>query len=357
MVLKPNLPLKTRLYFCETLPDPANLGNGTVLIYDRFLETLSPDFSKWIRRFKTRYPVIAGEELKQLRSFPAHFEALLELTSSLAPSDITFVSLGGGSVGDFTGFVASTFKRGVRLIHMPSTWLAAIDSVHGGKTALNAAGVKNSIGTFYPASEVYLIKPILSLQSQPRQEEALGELAKIALIDGGAWTLKISKKSALSANQKLWSLLPEAIRAKLKVVKRDPFERNGIRRVLNLGHTLGHVIESYHQMPHGKAVAQGLIFSLHWSAQRRLLTPKQAQQNLEWLENHFQITPELKPVPSSEFLALLMQDKKRESCASINFVFIKGRKGAAQGRLKCVVEKIKCAEFLSEAKRQGWVSK
>lgn len=320
-----------------------------MLIYDRFLESHSPQIRRWIQRFKYRYPVQAGESLKQLASFPAHFESLLALSAEISPKELCFVSLGGGSVGDFTGFVASTFKRGVGLIHFPSTWLAAMDSVHGGKTALNAGGIKNTIGTFYPASRVYLVKSLLESQPPARQQEALGELAKTALIDGGPWVKRLGHSPGALTNERLWEFLPDAIRSKMKVVNADPLESNGHRRLLNLGHTLGHVIESHHEIAHGKAVAQGLIFSLLWSGERKLLSAKATQARLRWLKDVFNIVAEPQPLTQRKFDQLLNQDKKKASSQSVYFIFITSR--------GCKIEKVHQRDLIREARRQGWIKK
>ena len=92
--------------------------------------------------FPQRYGVCAGEDLKDLAAFPKHVEHLLEIAAPLPQSRLSVVALGGGSVGDFAGFFASVFKRGVPLQQIPSTWLAAIDSAHGGKNALNVGRAK-----------------------------------------------------------------------------------------------------------------------------------------------------------------------------------------------------------------------
>src|SRR5690606_36298588 len=103
-----------------------------------------------------------GEELKQIKNFPGHIRKISKVLGEANHRGLTIIVVGGGSVGDFGGFVASVYRRGVNLIHIPSTWLAAVDSSHGGKTALNVFSVKNQIGSFYPAKEIYLLEPLLA---------------------------------------------------------------------------------------------------------------------------------------------------------------------------------------------------
>src|SRR6185295_5151716 len=114
-------------------------------------------FRNWLKKFPCRYGVKSGESLKDLEKFPGHCKAILQMTEKIETRPLQLIAVGGGSVGDFAGFVASTLKRGVPLIHVPSTWLAAIDSTHGGKTALNVAGIKNQIGTFKQAEKIIVV--------------------------------------------------------------------------------------------------------------------------------------------------------------------------------------------------------
>ena len=95
------------------------------------------------------------------------------------------VSFGGGSIGDLSGFVASIYKRGVPLIHIPTTWLSALDSAHGGKNALNFSKVKNLVGTYYFPEQVYIVKEILNQLPEEREREAYGEVLKMAIVGGG----------------------------------------------------------------------------------------------------------------------------------------------------------------------------
>ncbi|MBX9767953.1 MAG: 3-dehydroquinate synthase [Bdellovibrionales bacterium] len=336
--------VSSKIVFHKKIPKSKIFGDACVLIYDRRLENLVLDFEKFRKNFAVSYPVNAGENLKSLSDFPKHIEALLEKTAGL--SDLTFVGMGGGSVGDFTGFIASIYKRGVRLIHIPTTWLAAMDSSHGGKTGLNVGTRKNQIGTFYPAAEVHLIRDIFKHQPEQLALDALGELAKIGLIHGGDLCRKLKQGA------ELWDALPDAIRAKLKVVKKDPLEMKGHRRVLNLGHTLGHVLELEMGLSHGAAVAQGIFFSLDWGYHRGSVSEKNYEECLALLSvlGLKKLSgKQLEKAPSAErALALLRSDKKGAGLDKVYFIFVK-RPG------KVVQEKVAMSDILKEAQRQGFV--
>ena len=340
--------MKSKLHFTDRLPKAAGFGNDALLIFDRKLTSYVPGFSAWAEQFPVNYSVASGETLKDLKTFPKHIERILKLTQNLSARNLTVVVAGGGSVGDFGGFIASVLKRGVKLVQVPTTWLSAIDSAHGGKTALNAGGNKNQIGTFYLASDVYLVRSVLTAQPKARAQDAFGELAKIALIDGGVWVKKLERSSSAKANDLLWKNLKSAIDAKLKVVRKDPNEKKGLRQVLNLGHTVGHVIESELKLSHGEAVAQGLFFSLAWSFRRGDLSIEDYGRARGLLENTFGIRAVRSKLKAARLRSGLLQDKKRDSKQTLTFVFLKkfGRP---------VRESVTVDEILFEAKEQGLV--
>jgi 3-dehydroquinate synthetase len=235
-----------------------------VAFVDEALLKRVPGIRKWLSNFDLQIPLQAGEELKSASRIESVVETLVSAPVVYARGSTRFFAVGGGSIGDFTGFLASTFLRGVELVQVPTTWVSAMDSAHGGKTALNAAGVKNILGTFHNAAEAWIIEDFFRKQGGDRLDEALGEAAKMALLDERVWKASASgaKKPAHWNAARMWKLLPEIIDAKLRVVARDPFETRGARRVLNLGHTLGHALEAHHGLSHGKAVGIGLYFSL-----------------------------------------------------------------------------------------------
>jgi len=346
---------QSKLHYVNQWPSPKKFGDDVLLIYDRIFDR-HPKVSGWVKQFPVRYPVMSGEELKSLKKFPQHMEAILQKTQVLSSRKLKIVVLGGGSVGDFGGFVASIYKRGVELIHIPSTWLAAMDSAHGGKTALNARGAKNQVGTFYPAKDIYLVKPLLLAQPEERGFEALGELIKMALLSGGALFAKLNRVGTLNAAA-LWTLLPLLVKEKYKIVAKDPEEKQGIRHLLNFGHTMGHVVEAHYGLPHGVAVLAGLQFALEWSFEKGFMTQKdylklmqakfwmkavQAKKKSVWKNLSMMALLSERP---QRFMHYLEQDKKKTSSKKLRFVFLKNPG-------KPVIAEVPLAEIIPEIARQ-----
>lgn len=328
-----------KLHFCYKWPSLQSANS--LLIYDKILERKA---QKWIRRFDLRYAVQAGEDLKDLKKFPLHIQSILKILGGSASSKLQIVVLGGGSVGDFGGFVASVLKRGVKLIHVPSTWLAAVDSAHGGKTALNVGVFKNQIGSFYSASEIYMIEEVLKSQPSTRAAESSGEVLKMALIQGGSIWHKVRNLPTLTP-EVMWNILPALVKAKYKIVKQDPLEKKGLRYVLNLGHSMGHVYEPLLGLPHGEAVGFGLLFSLQWSFHKGYCSEQEYKSILSApLFRYFQTHPHYKKclsLSSKAIEPLLKQDKKKSTHNHLQFVFLK-----SVG--KVFVEPVKIQEILKE---------
>ncbi len=317
--------MKSKLVFSDRFPSPNALAEHPILIFDSFL-LKNKNTKKWIESFPHRIEVKAGESLKQFKQFEKHFIDVLRIVEQTKIKNISLIGLGGGSVGDFVGFMASVFKRGVPLIHIPSTWLAAIDSAHGGKTALNVAGYKNQIGTFYKAEQIFLIKSLLENQPEERVYEAMGEVLKTVLLNGGALWKKTRNQSSFSKTT-LWKILPDLIAYKYKIVNQDPYETKGIRFFLNFGHTFGHVLESIHQLPHGVAVNYGLRLALDFSLQKKILSQKEYDQInnneliIKYLFSSVDAINLIKKTPKLE--KHLLQDKKSSEKNKIRFVFLR----------------------------------
>lgn len=179
----------------------------------------------------------------------------------------TLVLIGGGALLDLGGFAASTYMRGIETIYVPTTLLSMVDASVGGKTAIDFLGVKNLIGSFHPASEV--IMDIDFLRTLPLEEllSGYGEVIKHATLMGGdAWREVCRIGDPVGLMDEEWQMLIEkSIAYKTAVVEADPKEQ-GLRRILNIGHTVGHALEAYayqnefrRTLPHGEAVVLGLI--------------------------------------------------------------------------------------------------
>ncbi len=174
------------------------------------------------------------------------------------------INLGGGVVTDLGGFAASTFKRGIPFINIPTTLLSAVDAAIGGKTGINFRGLKNEIGVFNEASDVIISTSFLSTLPNEEIKSGYAEMLKHGLLKGeeSFEALINFDINSLDADR-LLSLLQESVEIKADVVRKDPHE-HGLRRALNLGHTAAHAFESFaisqgKPVPHGYAVAWGLV--------------------------------------------------------------------------------------------------
>lgn len=208
----------------------------------------------------------AGEASKTLATAATLYDALLDADFDRRD---WLVAVGGGVVGDLTGFVASTFLRGVPYIQVPTTTLAAVDSSVGGKTAVNTPKGKNLVGTFYPPRGVLVAASHLATQERSAHAAGLVEALKMAAtFDITLFETMIENATALLAYDPgaLLPVLSRAVQLKADVVSRDERETS-VRAVLNYGHTIGHAIEAGEQysMWHGNAVAMGMIAEAEWA--------------------------------------------------------------------------------------------
>lgn len=199
---------------------------------------------------------------------------LLErLSSSNTGRDTPIIALGGGSVGDLAGLAAALFKRGCPIVHIPTTLLAQADSAIGGKTAIDAFGEKNLIGTFHQPSLV-IVDPGYLDTLDPRQLRAgYAEVVKYGLIDDPAFFAwcETNGRGVLAGHPDLRLHAIEAsIRSKARIIAADVEDRTGNRALLNFGHSFGHAIEAeagIGTILHGEAVALGLVLAFRFSAE------------------------------------------------------------------------------------------
>ncbi|MEK6773052.1 MAG: hypothetical protein AABY64_03855 [Bdellovibrionota bacterium] len=340
--------MKSKVIFRNTLAKRSSYPNSTVLLYDQDLLKYSLSFRKWAKAFSVRIGLPAGEASKSLENFPELVQTVLKESENFSSREMTILVVGGGTLTDLGGFLASVIKRGVKLILVPTTWLAAMDSSHGGKNGLNISNYKNQIGTFYFPEKIEIVKEILFVQPEQRAVEVFGELMKMALISKSSLFSQLKKIKKID-NQKIYSALPLAIKAKNDVVNKDPLELKKIRHVLNLGHTFAHAIEGSFDISHGEAVLYGVVFSLIWSRSNKFLSDREFEEIIQattWpISFQSDIYHQLLQAPVSDIKKSLMQDKKRSNKGNILEPFI-------YGRGKVVLKSIVINDFLSEFKRQ-----
>ena len=229
------------------------------------------------------------------------------------------VALGGGVVGDLAGFAASTWLRGVPWVAVPTTLLAQVDSSVGGKTGIDLPTGKNLVGAFHQPAGVVVDPSVLATLPPRHIRAGLAEVLKTGMAaDAALFRWCEANADALAAQELpvLASAVARCIRVKARVVQADEREREGgSRTALNLGHTLGHAIESalgYRRMLHGEAVAIGLRAAAALSVSVAGLDPG-SRVRLEAMLDHVGLPLRMPPLPMRTLLAAMQRDKKRSS--------------------------------------------
>jgi 3-dehydroquinate synthase len=253
-----------------------------------------------------------GEQYKQLDTLNTVFTALLEHRFNRG---CTLVALGGGVIGDITGFAAACYQRGVAFLQIPTTLLAQVDSSVGGKTGVNHALGKNMIGAFHQPGCVIIDTDTLDTLDERQLAAGLAEVIKYGLIrDAGFFGWLEDNMESLKARDKqaLGHAIERSCSIKAEIVAADERE-SGLRALLNLGHTFGHAIETgtgYGTWLHGEAVAAGMVMAAELSARLGWL-PAEALARTEMLLRRAGLpTRPPETMDATHFMALMAMDKK-----------------------------------------------
>ena len=258
-------------------------------------------------------------------------DSLAEVWTALSQGGATrhslMINLGGGMVTDLGGFAASTFKRGIDFINIPTTLLAMVDASVGGKTGINFGGLKNEIGVFSDSKFVIINTQFLDTLDHDNICSGYAEMLKHGLIsDNKHWAELVGFNLAQPDLAQLQRMVAESIKVKERIVTEDPHE-HGIREALNLGHTVGHALESFamkHGRPvlHGYAVAYGMVCELYLSARKTGFPTDKMHQTVRFILDHYDRLPyTCDDYP--ELLELMRHDKKNTS-GIINFTLLGG---------------------------------
>lgn len=237
------------------------------------------------------------------------------------------INLGGGVITDIGGFVASTFKRGIDFIHIPTTLLAMVDASVGGKNGVDLGNLKNQIGVINVPKMVLVDTEYLATLPQNEMRSGLAEMLKHGLIyDAAYWSEFRNLGSADFAD--FDGLIYRSIEIKNEIVMQDPTE-NGIRKALNFGHTLGHAIESYflenenkRNLLHGEAIAAGMILESYISWQKKLISAAEYIEIKSSINDVFELI-QFEEKDLNPILDLLIHDKKNEY-GKIQFALLDG---------------------------------
>ncbi|HLV23220.1 MAG TPA: 3-dehydroquinate synthase [Moheibacter sp.] len=264
----------------------------------------------------------AGEESKAIEIAVQVWETMSETQASRKS---LMINLGGGMITDMGGFIASTFKRGIDFINIPTSLLAMVDASVGGKTGIDLNGIKNLIGTF-AMPELTLIHPEF-LQTLPEREfrSGLAEMLKHGLIhDKNHWLelIEIENFDFISIDY----LIEKSVKIKQEIVEKDPFE-NGIRKILNFGHTIGHALESQllqteNPLLHGEAISVGMMVESILSYENELISKDELDEIFTNLIRIFgKIPVDEESIPD---LLLWMKNDKKNQNDHISFSLLDG---------------------------------
>ena len=288
----------------------------TVLFCDQLFEKVD-----WLPSHVT--VLDCGEENKSVESVSRIW---MMLSKQGARRSSILVCVGGGVVTDLGGFAASTFKRGMRCINVPTTLLAQVDASLGGKTGFNFNGLKNEIGTFSIPEKVIIDTRFLNHLPVRERMSGFAEMIKHGLLSNREYlTRLLNLEYRETTPEYMLELIRRSVTIKNEIVSRDPREQ-GLRKVLNFGHTIGHAIESLSIMQgspllHGEAVALGLVAELYLSVKEKGFPEEVYREVRDFVKQHYPPYPLMDHVDT--LYELMLHDKKNERWG-VNFTLLSG---------------------------------
>ncbi len=268
------------------------------------------------------YKFPSGEKSKSFKQISELHKVMLE---NKLGRDTLVVAIGGGVTGDATGFAASIFMRGIPIVHIPTTLLAAVDSSLGGKTGINFNNTKNVIGSFYQPKFVLIDTNFFASLPEKEITCGLGEIIKYAYLTGQNFyddvflSFNYFYQKDFSKTEKL---IANSISVKAEVVSSDEKE-TGLRKILNFGHTFAHAFESelHFKIKHGQAVLAGIICALYLSHEKGFINEKQLKKFL-YLPKQIPLPASLKKLDKEKLYRVMLSDKKNRD-GKIKFVLLK----------------------------------
>jgi 3-dehydroquinate synthase len=305
------------------LLDQSGLGASRIIVSSPVVWQLHGEA---FRRVSAATPILVpdGERFKNAVTVGRVYEGLL---AAGADRSTVVIAVGGGVIGDLVGFAAATYLRGVRLVQVPTTVMAQVDSAIGGKVGINHPLGKNLIGAFHSPRLVVADPAVLS--TLPRREFRAGvyEIIKYGVIASAPLfeQLQTSLPALFARDQAVLAhVVSESCRIKGEIVSADERE-SGLRRVLNFGHTIGHALEAvtrYRRLRHGEAVAYGMLAAMHLGAARGV-TPPEAQRRVASLIASLGPLPPIADLSCKEVVGAIAHDKKIVD-ATLHFVVATG---------------------------------
>jgi 3-dehydroquinate synthase len=256
-----------------------------------------------------------GEKTKSLPVISDLYERMVELK---ADRRTVVVAVGGGVIGDASGFLAATYNRGVPFVQVPTTLLADVDSSVGGKVGVNLAAAKNLIGSFYQPLGVFIDTAVLATLPDRDYRSGLAEVVKYGVIlDADFFTYLEQNVDGINAREPfvLRHIIARSCELKAHVVKEDEYERTGLRAVLNYGHTYAHAFEAlagYGELMHGEAVSIGMLYASRLAEKRGLIEAAMTARQRTLLEQIGVVTalPDPAAFSTDDILSKMRLDKK-----------------------------------------------
>lgn len=318
-----------------------------ILVDEHTKKHCLPKIKKWIPELQKAkvISIKSGEQNKNLKTCTKIWNELLKQN---ADRRSLLINLGGGVITDIGGFAASTFKRGIVFINLPTTLLSQVDASVGGKTGIDFNAYKNQIGTFAFPKAVFIVPDFLKTLDHRQLLSGFAEIVKHGLIADKNYWKDIKTLSSSLLNQKKgtngdsWEeFIFKSIQIKNEIVLKDPYE-NGLRKALNFGHTIGHAVESLSlkkdrkPLLHGEAIAIGMICESYLSRKYCGLPSKEMEDIHSFIRSIF----DPKPVKHSfqSLVSIMKQDKKNRD-AEINFTLLNSI-GKAEINNSCAEELI-----------------
>jgi len=286
-----------------------------------------PHLEAYLKMPFSSIQIVSGEKFKNLKTCTLMWDALMK---NGCDRKSLVINLGGGVIGDMGGFVASTYMRGVKFIQMPTTLLSQVDASVGGKLGIDFLGYKNMIGMFQNPELVWVETRFLKTLPERELKSGFAEVIKHGLIQSAPlWEKVVSKKMDLT-DEEWTSLVDESVQIKNKIVKEDPKE-NGLRKILNFGHTIGHAVETFFleekedqkfgRLLHGEAIAIGMICESYISYKEGYLSGPELKQIRDFIDTIYPLEHKLMPF-KEQIIKNLKLDKKNEA-GEINFSLLK----------------------------------
>jgi len=311
-----------------------------LLMDENIMEHCWPILTKDTQNLKNAELIVIEPGEKQ-KDIEIAIQLWQTLTEYHADRSSLLINFGGGVISDLGGFVASTFKRGIDFINIPTSLLAMVDASVGGKTGINLLHYKNQVGVFNQPQAIFIQTTFLSTLDRRQLVNGYAEMLKHGLIaDVKHWDELIQIQDITAEN--IQASVEKSIHIKKDIVGQDPLEK-GIRKSLNFGHTMGHIIESWSldhdkkSLLHGEAIAIGIILESYLSRSIGL-----SEKHFELIKNHinkmfpkYQISSEL----INNFEEYLNQDKKKKG-KEYNFTFV-AEIGSHQINQNCSLKEIK----------------